>query len=153
LVVPRLGTISPWSSKATDIAHNCGLLKIKRIERGVAYFIESETSLTSEDLKFIENIISDRMVESILYDFSEAEQMFAQSSPGVIKFVDVINHGSQALQDANTEFGLALAEDEVNYLVERFVQLNRNPSNTELMMFAQANSEHCRHNMKNCFRI
>ena len=149
LVVPRLGTISPWSSKATDIAHNCGLLKIKRIERGVAYFIESDTSLTSEDLKFIENIISDRMVESILYDFSEAEQMFAQSSPGVIKFVDVINHGSQALQDANTEFGLALAEDEIDYLVERFVQLNRNPSNTELMMFAQANSEHCRHKIFN----
>ena len=149
LVVPRLGTISPWSSKATDIAHNCGLIKIKRIERGVAYFIESETSLTSEDLKFIENIISDRMVESILYDFSEAEQMFAQSSPGVIKFVDVINHGSQALQDANTEFGLALAEDEIDYLVERFVQLNRNPSNTELMMFAQANSEHCRHKIFN----
>ena len=81
LVVPRLGTISPWSSKATDIAHNCGLSKVKRIERGVAYFIESDASITAEDFKYIENIISDRMVESVLYDFSEAEQMFAQSSP------------------------------------------------------------------------
>ncbi len=149
LVVPRLGTISPWSSKATDIAQNCGLFKVKRIERGIAYYIQSISEFTESDLKKIELGISDRMVECVLCNMSDAKQLFAEHSPGSIDYVDILNQGSEALFNANLTFGLALAKDEIDYLTERFTELNRNPSTTELMMFAQANSEHCRHKIFN----
>ena len=149
LVLPRPGTISPWSSKATDIAHNCGLQKIVRVERGVAYYLQSECELTEQQSGFLAELLSDRMVETVVSDLQQAEMLFAHQQPRALAQVDILAEGSSALKLANVELGLALADDEIDYLVASFEGLQRNPSDAELMMFAQANSEHCRHKIFN----
>ncbi|TRY15747.1 phosphoribosylformylglycinamidine synthase [Shewanella hanedai] len=147
-VTPRPGTISPWSSKATDIAHNCGLNKIKRLERGVAYYVESDV-LSIEQQKTLNGLIHDRMVEVMLSTFDDAKVLFAHTEPKEFNTVDILGAGRGALEKANNDLGLALADDEIDYLVENFIALGRNPNDIELMMFAQANSEHCRHKIFN----
>jgi phosphoribosylformylglycinamidine synthase len=151
LVVPRLGTISPWSSKATDIAHVCGLKSVRRIERGVAwYFAKNDgTPLTAEEREALLPRIHDRMVESVLPDLAQAALLFREETPAVLRVVDLLDGGRDALVCANRDWGLALSEDEIDYLVENFRRLGRNPTDVELMMFAQANSEHCRHKIFN----
>ncbi|REL32768.1 phosphoribosylformylglycinamidine synthase [Thalassotalea euphylliae] len=148
LVTPRPGTISPWSSKATDIAHNCGLDKVIRLERGIAYYINGGT-LTVEQEKLLNNLLHDRMMESIFAEFNDAQALFAQAEPGEFSSVDVLSGGRDALVKANTSLGLALADDEITYLADNFAKLGRNPHDIELYMFAQANSEHCRHKIFN----
>ena len=148
LVVPRPGTISPWSSKATDIAHNCGLNKIKRMERGTAYHVDAE-HLSSDTLTAIEAELHDRMTQVVMKHLDDAAQLFETHTPKALKTVDILDGGVEALKQANSDWGLALAEDEIDYLVEQFQGLERNPTDVELMMFAQANSEHCRHKIFN----
>ena len=149
LVLPRPGTISPWSSKATDIAHNCGLQNIVRVERGVAYYLQSECELTEQQSGVLAELLSDRMVETVVSDLQQAEVLFTHQQPRALAQVDILAEGSSALKLANVELGLALADDEIDYLVASFEGLQRNPSDAELMMFAQANSEHCRHKIFN----
>ena len=149
LVVPRLGTQSPWSSKATDIAHNCGLSQISRIERGIDYRVELRGAPSTEQLEAISALLHDRMTENVLADVAEAGKLFAHHSPAPLGSVDILEGGRDALVTANRELGLALADDEIDYLVAAFIELGRNPSDVELMMFAQANSEHCRHKIFN----
>lgn len=147
LVTPRFGTISPWSSKATDIAHNCGLNNISRIERGTAYYIEGE--LSAADQQVVANILHDRMTQQVLAQVEEAKQLFNHAEPRPLTSIDILNKGRVALVEANQQLGLALAEDEIDYLLNAFTELKRNPNDVELMMFAQANSEHCRHKIFN----
>ncbi|ACJ28253.1 Phosphoribosylformylglycinamidine synthase, eukaryotes and proteobacteria [Shewanella piezotolerans WP3] len=147
-VTPRPGTISPWSSKATDIAHNCGLDKVLRLERGIAYYVVAD-ELTAAQTKSLLELLHDRMVEVVVNDFNAADVLFARTEPAKFKSVDILGQGRSALELANTTLGLALAEDEIDYLVENFKRLERNPNDVELMMFAQANSEHCRHKIFN----
>ncbi|MDO9950752.1 phosphoribosylformylglycinamidine synthase [Glaesserella parasuis] len=149
IVTPRIGTISSWSSKATDIAHNCGLSAVNRIERGLAYYFEFEQALNEAELATLKGLLHDRMLETVLTDENQASQLFAQHEPKPFTTVDILNGGRKALEVANVELGLALAEDEIDYLVEKFTALNRNPHDIELYMFAQANSEHCRHKIFN----
>lgn len=149
LVVPRPGTISPWSSKATDIAHNCGLQSVKRLERGIAYYVESSSPLSAEEQQTVADQLFDRMVEAVLPSIDAAADLFVVEQPKPLTTVDILSGGRDALVTANVELGLALAEDEIDYLVESFIDLNRNPTDVELMMFAQANSEHCRHKIFN----
>ncbi len=151
LVIPRIGTISPWASKATDIAHNCGLEKIRRIERGTVYYVDSTNGdeITTKDLILLKSLIHDRMIEQVISESEEAEALFEAHTPAPVRQVDILGGGKEELEKANTEWGLALAADEVDYLVENFTALGRNPSDAELMMFAQANSEHCRHKIFN----
>ncbi len=149
IVTPRVGTISSWSSKATDIAHNCGLSAVNRIERGLAYYFEFEQALNEAELTTLKGLLHDRMLETVLTDENQASQLFAQHEPKPFTTVDILNGGRKALEVANVELGLALAEDEIDYLVENFTALNRNPHDIELYMFAQANSEHCRHKIFN----
>ncbi len=148
-VGPRPGTISPWSSKATDIAHNCGLNAIRRIERGIVYRLRSDSPLSDEQQTAILAKLHDRMVEAVFTDAQQIEQLFAHTEPKPLSAVDVIGGGRPALAQANVDLGLALAEDEIDYLVDSFQSLGRNPTDVELMMFAQANSEHCRHKIFN----
>ncbi|GGZ20392.1 phosphoribosylformylglycinamidine synthase [Shewanella chilikensis] len=147
-VTPRPGTISPWSSKATDIAHNCGLKQVKRLERGLAYYVESDT-LSGEQLKSLKALLHDRMMEVVLDSFEAADMLFARTEPKPFVSVNILGEGRRALEIANREMGLALADDEIDYLVTNFLRLERNPNDIELMMFAQANSEHCRHKIFN----
>ncbi len=146
IVTPRVGTISPWSSKATDIAGLCGLGSLKRIERGVAYII---TGTKHDEHGEIGKLICDRMTESVLSSTDELAQLFSHQTPAPLVTIDVLSGGRAALEGANVELGLALSEDEIDYLFENFTKLARNPSDAELMMFAQANSEHCRHKIFN----
>ncbi|PWF90584.1 phosphoribosylformylglycinamidine synthase [Shewanella algae] len=147
-VTPRPGTISPWSSKATDIAQNCGLKQVKRLERGLAYYVESD-ALSSEQLKSLKALLHDRMMEVVLDSFEAADVLFARTEPKPFVSVNILGEGRRALEIANREMGLALADDEIDYLVTNFLRLERNPNDIELMMFAQANSEHCRHKIFN----
>ncbi len=147
LVVPRPGTISPWASKATDIARNAGLEQVRRLERGIAYRVAGD--LAPQDHGRIAARLHDRMVETVLSQSEQASQLFVRQQPAPQASVDVLGGGREALQRANTDLGLALAEDEIDYLVESFQGLGRNPVDVELMMFAQANSEHCRHKIFN----
>jgi len=151
LVVPRPGTISPWSTKATDIAHNCGLQKIDRLERGVAYYLELEngSELGDGDVTRAAHALHDRMTESVFFDLDDAACLFSHAEPNPASSVDVMDGGKPALEKANVDLGLALSSDEIDYLVESFQGLGRNPMDIELMMFAQANSEHCRHKIFN----
>ncbi|NTV10824.1 MAG: phosphoribosylformylglycinamidine synthase, partial [Zoogloea sp.] len=149
LVTPRLGTISPWSSKATDIARQCGFDKIVRIERGAAYSVDLRGSLEQKERDAILPVLHDRMTESVLASLDAAEALFHHYQPQPLTTVDVVGKGRDALVAANTELGLALSEDEIDYLVENFTRIGRNPTDVELMMFAQANSEHCRHKIFN----
>jgi phosphoribosylformylglycinamidine synthase len=145
LVVPRIGTISPWSSKATDVAHNCGLSKVKRIERGIWYTVAGDVANPAA----LRGAISDRMTESVLETEEQAAQLFHHAAPQPLRTVDVLGGGRKAIEAANASMGLALAADEIDYLVQNFQALGRNPTDVELMMFAQANSEHCRHKIFN----
>ncbi|NYS59911.1 phosphoribosylformylglycinamidine synthase [Vreelandella salicampi] len=149
LVVPRIGTQSPWSSKATDIAHNCGVSDVARIERGIDYRIAFSSPPDEDAFNALVALLHDRMTETVLFDASDAAKLFAHHEPAPLGRVDVLNGGREALATANRELGLALADDEIDYLVEAFIELDRNPTDVELMMFAQANSEHCRHKIFN----
>ena len=151
LVVPRIGTISPWATKATDIAHNCGLTQIHRIERGIAYYIKpvSGSSFTQQERQTIAALIHDRMVQVVLNSFDDAIRLFSEQSPAPFKQIPLSEGGKEALQKANVELGLALNSEEMDYLLESFKSLGRDPSDIELYMFAQMNSEHCRHKVFN----
>src|SRR6266853_1624896 len=148
LSVPRLGTISPWSSKATDIARRCGLEAVRRVERGTAWFFSGGRALDSE-LHRILGLIHDRMTETVLDSPDEADALFRHFAPKALEVVNVRARGRAALEEANTSLGLALAPDEIDYLFAHYRKLARDPTDVELTMFAQANSEHCRHKIFN----
>ncbi len=155
LVMPRLGTLSPWASKATDIAHNCGL-GIRRVERVTEYLLTIKggllggaRSLPADERAAVAALLHDRMTESVAFEREAAVRLFDAQPGKPMETVDVIGCGRAALDDANRDFGLALSEDEIDYLVAAFTGLKRNPTDVELMMFAQANSEHCRHKIFN----
>ncbi|MDH1281927.1 phosphoribosylformylglycinamidine synthase [Pseudomonas chengduensis] len=147
LTIPRFGTISPWSSKASDIARNCGLAKVQRLERGIAYYVSGE--LSEADSTAVASLLHDRMTQLVLSALEDAAALFSHAEPKPLTAVDVLGGGRAALEQANQDLGLALAEDEIDYLVKSFNDLGRNPHDIELMMFAQANSEHCRHKIFN----
>ena len=149
LVTPRVGTESPWSSKATDILHVCGLSAVTRVERGTVYFIESTAALAVADLNKLAAHLHDRMTESVWADTVEPVGLFHAAPPRPLRHVALGVHGSEALARANRDWGLALSSDEIDYLVRAFHTLGRDPTDVELMMFAQANSEHCRHKIFN----
>ncbi len=151
LVTPRAGTISPWSSKATDIAHNCNLDKILRLERGIAYHLTLAPgyALNVADIRHVEACIHDRMTEMVQSSLAAAAVLFAHAAPAPGGKVDILGAGRHALVQANFELGLALSPDEIDYLLAHFRAIQRNPGDAELMMFAQANSEHCRHKIFN----
>ena len=148
-VTPRPGTISPWSSKATDIAHNCGLTAIARVERGCAFYVTAAQPLTDEQRKLVAATLHDRMTESVFAAPEEASVLFDKHQPREFSSVDILGAGKDALVSANQTLGLALADDEIDYLFDNFLKLGRNPNDIELYMFAQANSEHCRHKIFN----
>jgi len=159
-VIPRLGTISPWASKATDIAHNCGMAHVHRIERGIAYTVHlkaglmgtgigAQKKLTQDETTAVAGLLHDRMTESVLRHADEASNLFRELEAKPLESVDVIGAGKQALEKANTDLGLAMSDDEIDYLLDAFTKAKRNPTDVELMMFAQANSEHCRHKIFN----
>lgn len=148
VVTPRPGTISPWSSKATDIARICGLTNILRIERAIEFRFTLE-SQSAQQLATIKTRIHDRMTQTVFEDPATLHTLFAQQSPRPLATIPVLEEGRAALETANRNLGLALAEDEIDYLFTNFTALARNPSDVELMMFAQANSEHCRHKIFN----
>lgn len=147
LITPRIGTISPWASKATEIAKNCGFTQIRRIERGMAVWLSG--SLSEAQKQQWAALLHDRMTESVLPDFQVAAKLFAHPEAQTFDTVDVLSGGRAALEKANTDLGLALSPDEIDYLLDNYQALKRNPSDVELMMFAQANSEHCRHKIFN----
>ncbi|MGV7247031.1 phosphoribosylformylglycinamidine synthase, partial [Caballeronia sp. M23-90] len=160
MVVPRFGTVSPWASKATDIAHHCGLTQIRRIERGVEYTvllksgllgtgIGGKKALSEQARTEVAAALHDRMTESVAPSRDHAVHLFDELPAQPLQAVDILGHGRSALETANMELGLALADDEIDYLVDSFKHLQRNPTDVELMMFAQANSEHCRHKIFN----
>jgi len=150
LVTPRLGTISPWSSKATDIAQHCGLPAVERIERGVAWWCtRNGQSLAAAEHAVLLPFIHDRMTESVLNALDDAQALFHHIEPRPLASVDLQGGGREALVRANTEMGLALSADEIDYLHDNYARMGRNPIDVELMMFAQANSEHCRHKIFN----
>ncbi len=145
LVLPRFGTISPWASKATDIAHDCGLSQVHRIERGVSYRFDLPAAPDAAARAAAAAAIHDRMTESVVDDSVEAAALFKREAPRALRRVELIAGGREALVRADREWGLALSPDEIDYLVEAYRVLARDPTDIELMMFAQANSEHCRH--------
>ncbi|NMM39153.1 MAG: phosphoribosylformylglycinamidine synthase [Glaciimonas sp.] len=155
-VIPRFGTISAWASKATDIAHNCGMAHIKRIERGVAYRVQLKSGLLGGVKKLsgtatqaVAALLHDRMTEMVLRSASDAAGLFTELAAKPLESIDMLIGGKAALVAANTDLGLALSDDEIDYLLAAFTQAKRNPTDVELMMFAQANSEHCRHKIFN----
>jgi len=148
LVLPRPGTISPWSSKATEIARNSGLERVRRLERGTAFYL-SGSDLDDAGLHTAAQLLHDRMTEVAVFDLADVDRLFQQAEPRPCVSVDVQGGGRSALLSANAELGLALSDDEIDYLVQSFAALGRNPTDVELMMFAQANSEHCRHKIFN----
>ncbi|MBM4214381.1 MAG: phosphoribosylformylglycinamidine synthase, partial [Gammaproteobacteria bacterium] len=147
-VVPRPGTISPWASKATDIARVCGLGAVRRIERGIEYRIDSRVTLDAAALRALVPLLHDRMTEVVLDDVAQAAALFSAEAPRALRRIS-LKRGRAALEAADKELGLALSADEIDYLLEAFRVLGRDPSDVELMMFAQANSEHCRHKIFN----
>lgn len=149
LVVPRPGTISPWSSKATDIVRNCGLDSIERLERGVAWHVTLSSTISDAALLALDSHLHDKMTQAVLNDVDEVDCLFSHATPVAMTQVDVLTQGRDALLEANNAMGLALADDEIDYLCEAFQRLGRDPNDVELMMFAQANSEHCRHKIFN----
>ena len=156
IVLPRFGTISPWASKATDIAHNCGMAQIHRIERGIAYGVQLKSgllgkakSLDGKQANAVAALLHDRMTETVVRTAQQAQPLFTELSPQPLALIDILGGGRTALTDANSALGLALSEDEIDYLLDAFQQAGRNPTDVELMMFAQANSEHCRHKIFN----
>ena len=149
VVIPRDGTVSPWSSKATNIAHNCGLDGISRIERGIAYRIEGYSALTNAERTAVASSLFDPMTEVLRPADFDASTLFLTQAPTPLSLIDVLSGGRDGLERANVEMGLALSADEVEYLYDYYVRVARNPTDVELMMFAQANSEHCRHKIFN----
>lgn len=147
LVTPRPGTISPWSTKATNIAHNAGLSSVGRIERGIAYYLKGNANITVN--KLLHSLICDRMTEATFLAMSEVESLFVAHDPAQTMTIPMLTEGKAAMQKANVDLGLALADNEIDYLVSSFSHLQRDPTDVELMMFAQANSEHCRHKIFN----
>ena len=141
IVIPRLGTVSPWASKATDIARQCGL-NILRLERGVQFDWKSKKALTAEQEKLVLAAIHDRMTEAVIDSIDDANGLYQLLEDRPLARIPVMTEGRAALDKANQELGLALSDDEVAYLAESFTRLQRNPSDVELIMFAQANSEH-----------
>ena len=148
LVLPRWGTRSPWSTKATEIARRCGLERLSRVERGIAWHCSESASVSSVSDQ-LGDLIHDPMTESVTRDKTSLDRIFHVAATGALEFVDVISGGLSALQEANQRQGFALSPEECDYLVAQFQQLGRNPTDTELMMFAQVNSEHCRHKIFN----
>ncbi len=157
VVMPRLGTVSPWASKATDIARNCGLA-VQRVERAIEYRVQiksglkglfKEQTLSAEELQQIAALLHDRMTESVAFEQDAPRHLFDSQPEQAMERIDVLGEGRAALEKANIDFGLALATDEIDYLLAAFTKLGRTPSDVELMMFAQANSEHCRHKIFN----
>jgi phosphoribosylformylglycinamidine synthase len=155
VVTPRFGTVSPWASKATDIVHNCGVA-LKRVERVTEYRVALKSGLLGKKAMLstaqraqVAALLHDRMTESAMFERAEALVLFTELQPAPMEYVDVLKGGRAALEMANMQFGLALADDEIDYLVNAFQTLARNPTDVELMMFAQANSEHCRHKIFN----
>lgn len=156
VVIPRFGTISPWASKATDIAHNCGMTSIHRIERGIAYVVHVKSGLLGGTRKLseaaiegVQALLHDRMTEMVLRTADDAAGLFRELDAKPLAFIDIGQGGKAALDNANSELGLALSDDEIDYLFNAFTATKRNPTDVELMMFAQANSEHCRHKIFN----
>jgi phosphoribosylformylglycinamidine synthase len=151
VVAPRLGTISPWSSKATDIAHLCGLATVRRIERVIEFTLDFNSSqpLGASDHALLKNKLHDRMTQVVFDSLAACATLFHQASPAPLSSIPILGQGRAALVAANSNLGLALAEDEIDYLVNAFTTLGRDPNDIELMMFAQANSEHCRHKIFN----
>lgn len=145
-VTPRIGTISPWSSKATEIVRGSGLEKVSRVERGIAYYIQSDYSI---DVQVVSELLHDRMTEQVLTSIDTASALFTEATPKPLQTIDILKGGETALRSANSELGLALADDEIDYLLDAYRKLGRNPTDVELMMFAQVNSEHCRHKIFN----
>ena len=149
IVGPRFGTISPWASKATDIFNNCEI-EINRVERVVVYTLTIDGEAGEKLPVDAEQLLFDRMTQSLVYDLSDVSKLFDDQAPASLNHIDVIGQGQAALESANTEFGFALSSEDVNYLMNAYVnELKRNPTDVELMMFAQANSEHCRHKIFN----
>ena len=140
LVTPRVGTISPWSSKATDIFANCNT-PVHRLERGVLFTLKGIADVSNE----VKQVLHDRMTESVFNHIDDAAALFVETEPKPLNSIDILGEGKAALVKANSEFGFALSDEEIDYLTEAFIKLGRNPHDIELMMFAQANSEHCRH--------
>lgn len=151
LVIPRIGTISPWASRATDIVKHCGLKSVQRVERGIAYFVQTKNGekLKQEERKKLLPLIHDRMTETVIASIEDAAKLYHTDTPKPLSTVDILLGGKQALVKANNDMGLALSPDEVDYLFDNFSKIQRNPTDVELMMFAQANSEHCRHKIFN----
>lgn len=149
MVVPRLGTISPWASKATDIVKNCGIEGVLRVERGTVYSLALKAPLTEEEAAQAAGVLHDRMTESVVARDFPAENLFVELEGRPMATVALVEEGRPALERANVEMGLALSPDEIDYLTDAFTKLGRNPTDVELMMFAQANSEHCRHKIFN----
>jgi len=150
LAVPRIGTISPWSSKATEIVRLCGLEAVVRVERGTAFrFRAAEGTLSAQEVAALAPLVHDRMTQSVLGDFAEAEFLFRQFEPGPLGHVILGGRGKAALTAANRDLGLALSDEEIDYLLAAYARAGRDPTDVELMMFAQANSEHCRHKIFN----
>ena len=148
VVIPRFGTLSPWASKATDIARQCAL-NVLRIERGVQYAWQSKKELTQAQIDIVMAVIHDRMTEAVVDNADQAQALYQTLADRPLLRIPVLTEGRAALDKANQELGLALSDDEVAYLTENFIRLERNPSDVELIMFAQANSEHCRHKIFN----
>ena len=149
IVLPRAGTISPWSSKASDIAQHCGLGTIRRLERGIAYYLSADAPLTQSQRSTLAPLLHDRMTQTVCFEQQDLAQLFQTAAARPLHKVNITAQGKEALIQANTDWGLALSDDEIDYLLENFLALGRNPSDAELMMFAQANSEHCRHKIFN----
>ncbi|WP_197745291.1 phosphoribosylformylglycinamidine synthase [Candidatus Nitrosacidococcus tergens] len=151
IVIPRPGTISPWSSKATDIAHLCGLYKVRRLEKGLIYLFQTnnQVDLLLFQLSILSSLIHDRMTEKVFHNTQEISNISQPYEPRSLTTIDILNDGKNALKEANKKMGLALTDDEIDYLIASYQALERNPTDTELMMFAQANSEHCRHKIFN----
>ncbi|HET6756349.1 MAG TPA: phosphoribosylformylglycinamidine synthase, partial [Burkholderiales bacterium] len=147
LVVPRLGTISPWSSKATDIARHCGLNAVNRIERGIAYHLTLAHESGAYERRKAAEFLHDPMTETVLDSFAEAERLFHHFAPQPLRVIP--GREKEFLERANRDLGLALSEDEIAYLIANYLRIGRDPTDIELMMFAQANSEHCRHKIFN----
>ena len=150
IVIPRFGTLSPWASKATDIAKRCNL-DINKIERGIIFHLTpfNNISINKEQLEQISSMCMDRMTETVVYNLNDAEKLFTENAPKVLNAIDILQKGKAELVTYNQKNGLALSEEEIQYLTDYFLKIKKNPTDAELMMFAQANSEHCRHKIFN----
>jgi len=144
-VGPRLGTISPWSSKTEDIIKNVGFNDVLRVEKLNGFIIENDLDLNTIDL----SMFYDRMTQSLYFNQNDFKDLFKSDSSRTLNHIDIIKKGKSELEQANKSFGFAMSDQEIDYLYDFYSNENRNPTDAELMMFAQANSEHCRHKIFN----